>query len=220
MAASRKTLWKKGRGKLGVFDPLLGTWTAKAETPLGPVSCTRTLAKTLNGSYLELRAEWKFPQGSYLETALIGVRPDGKVAFWSFTSDGNHSEGELAESLFVRPLMGDAFQGSAVWSQGVPERRHVHVIGPSTYSRTHLRAASMPVPARGRPDEVRTVRTAVSAVGRGSMSADRTKEDADGHSMASHVPGRGRPEPGARPLRRDRDGLTSDPRAVRGRHLL
>jgi len=100
MAAS-KTLWKKGRGKLGIFDPLLGTWTAKAETPMGPVACMRTLAKTLNGSYLELRAEWKFGKGSYLETALIGVRADGKVAFWSFTSDGKHSEGELTDASDV-----------------------------------------------------------------------------------------------------------------------
>ncbi len=101
--ATKKPLWKKGRGKLGIFDPLLGTWTAKAETPMGPVSCTRSLAKTLNGSYLELRAEWKFPQGSYLETALIGVRADGKVAFWSFTSDGKHSEGELTDASDVHP---------------------------------------------------------------------------------------------------------------------
>jgi len=99
--ASSKTLWKKGRGKLGIFDPLLGTWTANADTPLGPVSCTRSLAKTLSGSYLELRVEWKFLKGSYLETALIGVRADGKVAFWSFTSDGKHSQGELTDASDV-----------------------------------------------------------------------------------------------------------------------
>lgn len=99
----KKSLWKKGRGKLGLLDPLLGTWKATAETPMGPVSCTRTLAKTLNGSYVELRAEWKFAQGSYLETALIGVRADGKVAFWSFTSDGKHSQGELSDGSDVHP---------------------------------------------------------------------------------------------------------------------
>lgn len=101
--ATKKPLWKKGRGRLGVFEPLLGTWTAKADTPMGPVACTRTLARTLNGSYLELRAEWKFGKGSYLETALIGGRADGKIAFWSFTSDGKHSEGELADASDVHP---------------------------------------------------------------------------------------------------------------------
>jgi hypothetical protein len=101
--ATPKTLWKKGRGKLGLLDPLLSTWKATADTPLGPVSCTRALAKTLNGSYLELRAEWKFAKGSYLETALIGVRADGKLAFWSFTSDGKHSQGELADGSDVHP---------------------------------------------------------------------------------------------------------------------
>jgi hypothetical protein len=101
--ATKKPLWKKGRGKLGLLDPLLGTWKATADTPLGPVACTRTLAKTLNGSYLELRAEWKFAKGSYLETALIGVRADGKLAFWSFTSDGKHSQGELADGSDVHP---------------------------------------------------------------------------------------------------------------------
>jgi hypothetical protein len=101
--ATQKTLWKKGRGKLGLLDPLLGTWKATAETPMGPVSCTRSFSKTLNGSYLELRAEWKFAKGSYLETALIGVRADGKLAFWSFTSDGKHSQGELADGSDVHP---------------------------------------------------------------------------------------------------------------------
>jgi hypothetical protein len=100
---TKKPLWKKGRGKLGLFDPLLGSWTAKADTPMGPVECSRTLGKTLNGSYLELRAEWKFGKGSYLETALIGVRADGKVAFWSFTSDGKNSQGELADGSDVHP---------------------------------------------------------------------------------------------------------------------
>ena len=100
---TKKPLWKKSRGKLGVFDPLLGTWTAKAESPMGPVSCTRSLAKTLNGNYLELRAEWKFGKGSYHETALIGVRPDGTVGFWSFTSDGKHSQGELTDATDVHP---------------------------------------------------------------------------------------------------------------------
>jgi hypothetical protein len=30
---SQKPLWKKGRGKLGVLNPLLGSWVAEAESP-------------------------------------------------------------------------------------------------------------------------------------------------------------------------------------------
>ena len=101
--AAKKGLWKKGRGKLGVLEPLLGSWTARSDSPMGPVTCTRTLTRTLGDAYLELRAEWKFAKGSYLETALIGVRADGRVGFWSFTSDGKHSEGVLADVTDVHP---------------------------------------------------------------------------------------------------------------------
>ena len=29
-------LWKKGRGKLGPLAPLLGSWIAESDTPMGP----------------------------------------------------------------------------------------------------------------------------------------------------------------------------------------
>jgi hypothetical protein len=34
--------WKKGRGKLGFLQPLLGRWTAEAKSEMGPVRCTRS----------------------------------------------------------------------------------------------------------------------------------------------------------------------------------
>ena len=89
--------WKKGRGKLGVFDPLLGRWVAEAETEMGAVECTRTLTKILNGKYIEMRVRWVFTKSTYEELALIGLGTDRAVCFWSFTSDGKHSQGALAD---------------------------------------------------------------------------------------------------------------------------
>ena len=50
--------WKKGRGKLGILDPLLGNWEAKAESPMGKVKCTRKFEKILGGNYIQLNAKW------------------------------------------------------------------------------------------------------------------------------------------------------------------
>ena len=52
--------WKKGRGKLGVLDPLLGEWIADAVTPMGSVRCRRTRAKTLGGTRIEMRVRCAF----------------------------------------------------------------------------------------------------------------------------------------------------------------
>jgi hypothetical protein len=104
-------LWKRGRGKLGFMQPLLGNWIAEAETPMGPVRCTRSFTRTLNDSYIRLDARWVFgaakaaeqsegssPSGKgYEEMALIGAGDEGKVMFWSFTSDGKRSQGTVAD---------------------------------------------------------------------------------------------------------------------------
>jgi len=107
-------LWKKGRGKLGFFQPLLGRWVADANTEMGPVRCTRGFEPVLGGNYIELRARWEFgrlaakPDSKdakdlplagkvYEEFALFGVGDDGQVAFWSFTSDGKRSHGTVAD---------------------------------------------------------------------------------------------------------------------------
>lgn len=100
-------LWKKGRGKLGPFEPLLGKWVAEATSPMGPMRCTRTLEPILGGHYLQLTAEWVFGSmvkgKAYRELALIGVGDDKQVCFWSFTSDGKRSEGKLADVTEVHP---------------------------------------------------------------------------------------------------------------------
>jgi len=36
-----KQIWKKGRGKLGVMQPLLGKWEATSDSPMGKFKCSR-----------------------------------------------------------------------------------------------------------------------------------------------------------------------------------
>ncbi|CAN5578140.1 hypothetical protein BH10ACI2_BH10ACI2_23160 [soil metagenome] len=98
-------LWKKGRGKLGPFEPLLGNWVAKADSPMGPLVCDRNLETILAGKYIQLTAEWKFggADKGYKELAIIGAGDDGNVVFWSFTSDGKRSEGHLADVTDLHP---------------------------------------------------------------------------------------------------------------------
>lgn len=96
--------WKKGRGKLGVLAPLIGNWEAKAETRMGPVRCTRSFAPILSGTYVQLIARWEFSDGVYEEHAFFGVDDGKKLAFWSFTSDGKHSQGVIADVSDIHPL--------------------------------------------------------------------------------------------------------------------
>lgn len=95
--------WKRGRGKLGVLAPLIGTWNATATTPMGPVSCTRTFTSILGGTRIQLSARWEFEKGAYEELAIIGTNSDGEIAFWSFTSDGKNSTGTIADVSDIHP---------------------------------------------------------------------------------------------------------------------
>jgi hypothetical protein len=95
--------WKKGRGKLGVLDPLLGAWVAQADSPRGPVRCRRTFTRVLAGSYVRLDARWEFGDKAYEELAILAPGDDGGLVFWSFTSDGKRSEGQLAEAADLHP---------------------------------------------------------------------------------------------------------------------
>lgn len=95
--------WKKGRSKLGPLEPLLGTWRAEADSQMGPVKCTRTFTKVLGGKFIELRSRWELEKSDYEEIALIGPGDDKLLHFWSFTSDGKHSEGVLAPADDIHP---------------------------------------------------------------------------------------------------------------------
>jgi hypothetical protein len=101
--ATSKSTWKKGRGKLGFLEPLLGTWKAGSDSPMGPIQCTRTFTRVLNGTYIQLTAVWKFQEGVYEEIAYFGANPDGTIGFWSFTSDGKRSEGRVADVTDIHP---------------------------------------------------------------------------------------------------------------------
>ncbi len=96
--------WKKGRGKLGPLEPLLGTWVAETDSPMGRLKCTRTFAKIGGeGKWITLLADWDFGSKHYIEQAIYGVDDDGKLRFWSFTSDGKRSEGHIADGTDVHP---------------------------------------------------------------------------------------------------------------------
>jgi len=96
-------MWKKRRGKLGFFHPLLGTWHAQADSPTGPVHCTRTYRRVLNGKFVQLSAHWETSRAVYEELAYFGERAEGTIGFWSFTSDGKHSEGIAADATDIHP---------------------------------------------------------------------------------------------------------------------
>ena len=94
--------WKKGPGKLGVLKPLLGSWQASADSPMGKVCCTRTFNPILSGKYVQLTARWEFGKKVYEEFAIYGIN-NGKLSFWSFTSDGKKSEGVIADGKDIHP---------------------------------------------------------------------------------------------------------------------
>jgi hypothetical protein len=98
------TSWKKGRGKLGIFAPLLGTWSAETKLPggYGTARCTRMFTSILRGTCIQLNARWEFDKGVYEEIAMFGYH-DGKITCWSFTSDGKRSQGFAADGKDVHP---------------------------------------------------------------------------------------------------------------------
>ena len=101
--SKNKLTWKKGKGKLGPLAPLIGKWKAETDSPMGHLFCTRSFESVLGNKYVQLNASWKFAKYSYEETALYGVNKDGKLSFWSFTSDGKQSQGKLSKATDVHP---------------------------------------------------------------------------------------------------------------------
>ena len=102
------TAWSKGRGLLGPLKPLLGTWrnVSQDDKPASRAKCTRTFEAALGGGFVRLSAIWEDVAGPgkhYEEWALFGRGDDGKLAFWSFTSDGKHSQGSIADGSDVHP---------------------------------------------------------------------------------------------------------------------
>jgi len=98
----QKTIWKKGRGKLGILYPLVGSWIAETESPMGKLKCTKILEPILGGNYIQLTTKWDFSKSVYQEYAIIGIR-EGILSFWSFTSDGKNSEGIISDGSDIHP---------------------------------------------------------------------------------------------------------------------
>jgi hypothetical protein len=99
---AKNTGWKKGRGKLGVLAPLMGSWTADDNSPRGRVKCTRVFEPILEAKFIRLTAHWHFADSVYEEQAVFGFEND-VLSFWSFTSDGKNSKGALADGTDVDP---------------------------------------------------------------------------------------------------------------------
>ena len=99
------SIWTQGPGRLGMLQPLLGRWKAAAGSDMGPVRCSRNFEAILGGAYVRLEARWEFGGSAqvYEEEALIGTGDDGKVGFWSFTSDGKRSQGTEADVTDLHP---------------------------------------------------------------------------------------------------------------------
>jgi hypothetical protein len=66
-----------------------------------PAHCTRVLRPVGRG-WIELHACWDLgSRGEYREIALFGAADDGRLGFYSFTSDGKRSEGRLADGADI-----------------------------------------------------------------------------------------------------------------------
>ena len=80
------TVWKSGRGALGVLKPLLGRWATETEGPsnFGTIRVTRRFETVLGGAWVRLDVLWALGGGkTYEEIALFGKGEDGALAFTS-----------------------------------------------------------------------------------------------------------------------------------------
>lgn len=96
--------WKKGRGKLGIFSPLLGDWITNAGSKdFTKPKCARSFEKTLDNKYIQLKVNWFLEKQIYKDLTLIGLNASKEICFWSFTSDGKNSTGKLADVSDLHP---------------------------------------------------------------------------------------------------------------------
>lgn len=98
------TTWKKGRGKLGIFDPLIGNWA----TNIGSKDrqkpyCTRSFKMALGNNYIIQDVAWFLGDKTYNDHTIIGLNNEKRICFWSFTSDGKNSHGTLADVSDIHP---------------------------------------------------------------------------------------------------------------------
>lgn len=89
-----------GRGLLGPMKPLLGRWLHQGEHNGQAVRVERIYEPWGKG-WVRLTATWSLPDRNYVESAFYGALSDGTLGFYSFTNDGKHSEGRLADGADV-----------------------------------------------------------------------------------------------------------------------
>lgn len=109
--------WKKGRGKLGIFDPLIGTWICNPDSKdrMNP-ECTRTFRYAIGNSYIIEDVNWNLGDKNYIDHTVIGLDNNKGVAFWSFTSDGKNSTGKLTD---VSDIHSEAIGFEAIMPAGI-----------------------------------------------------------------------------------------------------
>jgi hypothetical protein len=101
--SSTPILWKKGRGALGAFDPLLGSWIAEGTSAvMGKYKCVRRFDRILDDSFIQVTVDWQLVGRNYGEIFVFGIDPaTKKLSFWSFSSDKKRLSGgeHLAKDL-------------------------------------------------------------------------------------------------------------------------
>lgn len=97
--------WKKGRSKLGIFQPIIGSWITNAGSndPTKP-PCNRVLKFDLGNKYIIQDVVWHLGDKNYMDHTVIGLSSDKRITCWSFTSDGKNSTGKLADVSDIHPL--------------------------------------------------------------------------------------------------------------------
>lgn len=97
--------WKKGRGKLGIFDPLIGKWECNpgSKDRMNP-HCIRELSYALDKNYIIENIVWFLGDKNYEDHTIIGLNNEKRICFWSFTSDGKNSNGILTDVTDIHPL--------------------------------------------------------------------------------------------------------------------
>uniref|UniRef100_UPI004047CD60 hypothetical protein n=1 Tax=Roseivirga sp. TaxID=1964215 RepID=UPI004047CD60 len=97
--------WKKGRGKLGIFDPLIGKWICNkgSKNRMQP-ECIREFQYQKGNAFIIQEVTWNLGDKSYDDHTIIGLNTEKIISFWSFTSDGKNAYGNLCDVSDIHPL--------------------------------------------------------------------------------------------------------------------
>ncbi len=109
--------WKKGRGKLGVFEPLIGSWICNegSKERMKP-QVIRTFAYSLGKNYIMADVTWFLGDKNYEDHTIIGLDSSKIITSWSFTSDGKNSVGKLTD---VSDVHESAFGFESIMPAGI-----------------------------------------------------------------------------------------------------